>query len=206
MIKNYLVFVLNDSFVFVDIKTKEHIKFVFPITPLPFTPFYYHFFQLDNEVEKKFTSDIKEKLNLSKILYTKFYIISPDDILEVDRRILIDFFSTWFKSKLAFMNQNLIITDIASRQIPEYISISQTNRSYILSYIKDYKIILNKFYPINLDLEQIENEIKNINPDYNIPIFVNNLNPNKLDIGTKVSLEEFIKNFINANDNINLKF
>ena len=204
--KEFLVFVLNESFLFVDLATNQSTEISFPISPIPYVPFYHYLYELElqKEIGKPFFAIIFEKLGISQkphggiFNFIELYIVIPDDTLQVDKRILEDYFFMYIGKKITIIEQSLLI----STQEKDYISISQTVRSYILTYVKDGYAKAKKFYPSNqiFDIETLKKEFDYLHEDCKnkrVPILINNLCKNTIpqNIGVSVEIETFLKNW-----------
>lgn len=214
--KEYLVFVLNESFLFVDLAKNQLTEISFPISPIPYVPFYHYLYELEvqKEIGKSFFSIIFEKLGLPQkphggmFNFIELYIVIPDDTLQVDKRILEDYFFMYIGRKITIIEQNMLI----STQETDYLSISQTVRSYVFAYIKGGYTKVKKFYPSNqiFDIETIKKEIDYLHEDCrtkNFPIFINNLSKNTIpqNIGISVEIETFLKNWNFVKNNMKKK-
>lgn len=204
--KEYLVFVLNESFLFVDLTTNQPIEISFPISPIPYVPFYHYLYELEiqKEIGKPFFSIIFEKLGLPQkphggtFNFIELYVVIPDDTLQVDRRILEDYFFMYIGRKITIIEQNLLI----STQETDYISISQTTRSYVFTYVKEGYTKAKKFYPSTqiFDIETMKREFDYLHEDCKnkkLPVLVNHLCKNTIpkNVGASVEIETFLKNW-----------
>ncbi len=162
---------------------------------IPNIPFYYHFFDED----KNYISDMKSLIKKLKI--RNAVIIAPDDAidLEVDRKVLTEFFLQCGVKKVQIKSQCFLLS-----LDNKYISISKTTRTLILQYIVNKKTIVKKYYDKNcIDIEQIALDIKSLHADCSyesIPIYINNMN-NDMEkfrkIGTLVSFTGIIYYIMN---------
>jgi len=163
---------------------------------IPNVPFYYHFFDEDKTYIKDMTSLIK------KCKIRNATIIVPDDSIdiEVDRKVLTEFFQQCGIKKVQVKSQCFLL----NLENKKYISISRTTRTIVLQYIINNKYSVKKYYDKNYaDIEQIALDVKNLHTDCeyeSIPIYINNLN-NDMEkfkvIGTLISLNDFITNVMN---------
>ncbi|WP_297429870.1 hypothetical protein [Clostridium sp.] len=164
---------------------------------IPNVPFYYHFFDKD----KPNIEDIKSEI--IKLRIKNLTIIVPDDAidLEVDRRILTEFFLLRGIKKVQVKAQSAYLNLFNEK----YISISRTTRTMVLQYIVNNKSIVKKYYDKNYtDVKEIALDVKNLHTacEYeNPPIYINNIN-NDMEkfevIGTLVSLNDIINNIMNS--------
>lgn len=195
--KNYILAVLNDHFVFfnTDTKTKTDIKLPFEI--LPYTPFYHYLFESDIDKQQSFKAIIFDKLGfkpsqLNPFEQRKLFILMPDDILEIDKKILSEYFimSRW---RVSLCTQNLLCMQNSSLN---YICISKTSRVYVMSHIENGSVKSKKFYDVNnIQPENILEEIK-IHYDNNLPVFINNINGDNIfnNLGTNIYFDDILNN------------
>lgn len=164
---------------------------------IPNVPFYYHFFDED----KPFIKD-RIRLIVKEFKIRNTTIIVPDDSIdiEVDKRVLTEFFMLCGAKKIQVKSQGIFL----SLDNKKYISFSRTTRTIVLQYIVNNKSIVKKYYDKNYtDMKQIALDAKNLHIDCeyeNIPIYINNIN-NDMEkfnvIGTVVSLNDISTNIMN---------
>lgn len=192
----YYIIVSNSSFII--IKDGGNIETVIELQSfIPNVPAYHHLYDTD---KKDYIDEIKRQIKKLKI--KDAIIIMPDDAieLEVDKRMLIEFFLQ-FGVKKAQVNFQCYYMNLDNKK---YISISKTCRMIVLQYISYNKTFIKKYYDKNyIDIEQIKKDINNVQDDnmmYSIlPIYINNINNDMeeiKDIGDLVSLDEFVVNIM----------
>jgi hypothetical protein len=162
---------------------------------IPNTPFYYHLF----DENKTYAKDIREVVKSLKI--RKATILLPDDSidLEVDKRILTEFFMRCGVRKVQ-CNFQCYLLNLENKK---YISLSKTTRAIVIHYINDNKSISKKFYEKDfLDIEQILIDMRNLHIDCqydSMPVYINNLN-NDMEkfkgIGELISFHDIIANIM----------
>ncbi|MGD9570014.1 MAG: hypothetical protein AB7V48_17165 [Sedimentibacter sp.] len=189
----YYIIVSNSSFIIK--KDGGNIETVIELQSfMPNVPAYHHLYDID---KKDYIDDIKRQIKKLKI--KDAIIIMPDDTieLEVDKRMLIEFFLQVKVNKIQVSFQCYYM----SFDNKKYISISKTNRIIVLQYISHNKTVIKKYYDKNyIDIEQVKKGINNIHDDnmYSIlPVYINNINNDMeefKDIGNLVSLDEFVAN------------
>lgn len=192
----YYIIVSNSSFIIK--KDGGNIETVIELQSfIPNVPAYHHLYDTD---KKDYIDEIKRQIKKLKI--KDAIIIMPDDAieLEVDKRMLIEFFLQ-VGVKKAQVNFQCYYMSLDNKK---YISISKTSRMIVLQYISYNKIVIKKYYDKSyIDIEQIKKGINSIHDDnmmYSIlPAYINNINNDMEefnDIGHLVSLDEFVDNVI----------
>ena len=166
------------------------------ISFIPNVPFYHHFFDKDKTYIRDMTSLIK------RLKIRNATIIVPDDSieLEVDRKILTEFFLQCGVKKVQVKPQCFLL----HLDNKKYISVSKTTRTIVLQYIVNNKSIAKKYYDKNYtDIDQVVLDLKSLHVDCeyeNIPVYINNIN-NDMEgfkgIGNLVSLNDIIGNLMN---------
>lgn len=164
---------------------------------IPNVPFYHHLF--DND-KKEYINDIMKQIKRLKIKNAE--IILPDDCLdlEVDKRILIEFFLQCGVKKVQ-VNFQYFYLNLYNKN---YISVSRTTRTVVIQYTSYNKVISKKYYDKDfMDMEKIAIDIKNLHPDCNMPVYINNINNDMegfSDIGNLVSMQDIISNILNYHE------
>lgn len=163
---------------------------------IPNVPFYHHFFDKDKTYIRDMTSLIK------RLKIRNATIIVPDDSidLEVDRKVLTEFFLQCGVKKVQTKPQCFLL----HLDNKKYISVSKTTRTIVLQYIVNNKSIAKKYYDKNYtDIDQVVLDLKSLHVDCeyeNIPVYINNIN-NDMEgfkgIGNLVSLNDIIGNLMN---------
>lgn len=191
----YYIIVSNSSFIIK--KDGGNIETVIELQSfIPNVPAYHHLYDTD---KKDYIDEIKRQIKKLKI--KDAIIIMPDDAIEVevDKRMLIEFFLQ-VGVKKAQVNFQCYYMNLDNKK---YISISKTCRMIVLQYISYNKTFIKKYYDKNyIDIEQIKKDINNIHDDnmmYSsiLPVYINNINNDMEefnDIGDLVSLDEFVAN------------
>lgn len=192
----FYVIVSNSSFIIK--KEGDDLESVIELESfIPNVPAYHHLFDKNKE---NYLKDIKGQIKRLKIKNAT--IILPDDSLdlEVDKKILIEFF---LQSGVKKVNVNFqcFLLNIDNKN---YISISKTTRTLVIQYIVCNKSVAKKFYGKNYtDIEQIIVDMKNLHTDctYNVmPVYVNNIN-NDMErfkvVGELIPLYDFTINIMN---------
>lgn len=164
---------------------------------IPNVPFYHHLF--DND-KKEYINDIMKQIKRLKIKNAE--IILPDDCLdlEVDKRILIEFFLQCGVKKVQ-VNFQYFYLNLYNKN---YIFVSRTTRTVVIQYTSYNKVISKKYYDKDfMDMEKIAIDIKNLHPDCNMPVYINNINNDMegfSDIGNLVSMQDIISNILNYHE------
>jgi len=167
---------------------------------IPNIPFYYHLFDED----KTYTKDITDLVKRLRIRDAT--IIFPDDSMdiEVDKKILIEFFKQSGVRKIQW-NFQCFLLNLDNKK---YISVSKTTRTIAIQYIADNKSISKKYYDKDYsDMEQFVFDMRNLHIDCqydSMPVYINNLNNDMetfKDIGKLISLNDITVNIMN--DKIN---
>lgn len=198
MSKKYIITVCNNSFSFYNINDNSYKIIKFTNTLIPYTPFYYYLF------EENFDQEIINYLfecNIDTIkgkLFNNYQavILYPDDTLEIDRKILSDYFFMRGFKKIVICSQSLLL----SKEEIDYISISQTVRAFIISCIKNGNIETKQYFDVNkFNISEFENIVKNLCFNNGIKydnIFVNKIDENIIpnDLGKIITLENLNKN------------
>jgi DNA mismatch repair ATPase MutS len=164
---------------------------------IPNIPPYHHLFDKD---KKEYIKDITNQIKRLRI--KKAAIIFPDDSidLEVDKRILIEFFMQCGVKKIQVNFQCFLL----SLENKRYISVSKTTRTIVMQYIAYNKSISKKYYDKEYtDMEQLALDMKNLHTDCEygmIPVYINNIN-NDMErfksVGRLISLYDIISNIMN---------
>jgi len=195
----YYIIVSNSGFIIK--KDDDNFENTIELQPfIPNVPAYHHLYDID---KKDYIDDIKGQIKRLKI--KDALIIMPDDIieLEVDKKMIIEFFLQVGVKKVQ-VNFQCYYMNFDNKK---YISISKTSRMIVLQYISNNKTINKKYYDKNLiDIGQIKTDINNIHDDMDctLPVFVNNINNDMEgfeDVGNLISLHEFETNIKNNNIN-----
>lgn len=198
MSKKYIITVCNNSFSFYNINDNSYKIIKFTNTLIPYTPFYHYLF------EENFDQEIINYLfecNIDTIkgkLFNNYQavILYPDDTLEIDRKILSDYFFMRGFKKIVICSQSLLL----SKEEIDYISISQTVRAFIISCIKNGNIETKQYFDVNkFNISEFENIVKNLCFNNGIKcdnIFVNKIDENIIpnDLGKIITLENLNKN------------
>lgn len=191
----YYIIVSNSSFIIK--KDGGNIETVIELQSfIPNVPAYHHLYDTD---KKDYIDEIKRQIKKLKI--KDAIIIMPDDAIEVevDKRMLIEFFLQ-VGVKKAQVNFQCYYMNLDNKK---YIFISKTCRMIVLQYISYNKTFIKKYYDKNyIDIKQIKKDINNIHDDnmmYSsiLPVYINNINNDMEefnDIGDLVSLDEFVAN------------
>lgn len=190
----FYIIIMNNGFIIINERGNSENTVDFkPL--IPNIPFYHHLFDEDNEYVK----DIKDLIKRMKI--KDVTIILPDDSMdvEVDKRVLIEFFLQCGAKKTQI--------DFPCFQLnsanKKYISVSKTTRTLVIQYIVNNKSISKKYYDKDyLDMVQIITDIKYLHPDCqydSLPTYINNINKDMdrfNELGILISLEELKANII----------
>lgn len=164
---------------------------------IPNVPAYHHLFDKDKE---GYLKDIRSQIKSLKV--KDVTIIMPDDSvdIEVDKRILIEFFLQSGVKKVQVNFQCFFL----SLDNKKYIAVSRTARNLVVQYIAYNKSVAKKFYDKNYtDIKQIIIDTKNLHIDCTndmMPVYVNNINNDMegfMDIGKLVSLKDLSANIAN---------
>lgn len=160
---------------------------------IPNIPFYHHLYDKD----KTYVTDITNKIKRLKI--KKVTIIIPDDSIdiEVDKRILIEYFMLCGAKKVNVNFQCFLL----SLDTKNYISISKTTRTIVMQYIANNISLAKKYYEKDYtDMQQIALDMKYLHTDCEygrMPVYINNIN-NDMDrfkaIGNMISIHDMINN------------
>lgn len=144
----------------------------------PNIPFYHAFAQRIAESQHYFKEFFK-KLYPNKSVRNVFAIIVPDDTSALESIFINEFFLNSGTCKAVAQMQ---MSQTLSKDQPQYVSISKSNRNVVLQYIKNNEIKASRFYDSsNYNVERIiqDSKIIHIDVEYeNTPVFVNNFNMN----------------------------
>lgn len=189
--KSYLFIVLNNGFLAVDIETKEKVEIMCNFQVMPYTHFYYYMWE--DKYAKDITGQIKEKLKISG---ATVYIAISEDSLEVDKRCISEAFKFAGARKVCLLPQNLSFNAKESK----FITVSKTQKVYMLTYVKDFKEVVSKFFDVNkFTVEDISLEIRKLNQGCSmddLPVYINCLNNRDeyINLGTPVFVDDLINN------------
>jgi hypothetical protein len=140
---------------------------------IPNVPSYYHLFDHD---KKDYISDINNQIKRLRI--KNAVIVFPDDCLEleVDSRVIIEFFMQSGVKKIQESFQCFHL-DLNSKK---YISLSKTARALVVQYIAYSKSITKIYYDKEFkNMEQISSDMRNLHTECeygDIPVYINNIN------------------------------
>ena len=202
MAKTIPMIITNNNILVCDIETGEFIPFnMSKIKPVPNIPFYHEFAQRIAEGQYEFKEFMRSHYGkkLSKFI---FAIIVPDDTTKLESIFINEFFVNSGACKaVAQMPMSLAL----SKDDEKYISISKSQRTVILEYIKNHEIIVKKCYDIrDYNASQIiaDANIIHIDVEYNdVPIYINNFGMNMDDFfeaGEIISPKSFMKTIANV--------
>jgi DNA mismatch repair ATPase MutS len=195
----FYIIVRNNSFIIK--REDDDLESVIELqTFIPHIPAYYHLFDEDKE---NYIKDIKGEIKRLKIKNAT--IIFPDDSidLEVDKRVLTEFFLQAGVKKIQVNFQCFFLSFDK-----KYISVSKTARTLIMQYIAYNKSVSKRYYDKNYtDIEQIMIDIKKLHTECannRIPVFINNIN-NDMEgfkaVGKLTSLYDITTNIMNSKSN-----
>ncbi|OPJ63794.1 hypothetical protein [Clostridium oryzae] len=192
---NFYIIVSNNSFIIK--KEGEPLEKTIELQSfIPNVPAYHHLFDKD---KANYIEDIRKQIKSLKI--KNAVIVLPDDAVdvEVDQRVLIEFFMLCGVKKTQLNFQCFLL----SLQDKKYVSISKTVRNMVVQYIEYNKVISRKYYEKDYsDMEQLVLDIKSLNGDYEygmIPLYINNMNGDMESfniMGNMVSLDDIIENAV----------
>ncbi len=161
---------------------------------IPNVPFYYHLF---NQDKKDYIEDITKHIKMLKIKNAT--IIFPDESIdiEVDKRMLIEFFLQLGVKKVQESFQCFYL----NLDIKKYISVSRTARVIVIQCIEHNKVMSKKYYEKGFaDIDKILLDIKHLHADSEyapIPVYINNINSGMEEfkgIGSLVHLYDLVNN------------
>lgn len=132
-----------------------------------------------------------------KISSKEMYLLVPDDTQMLEMRALEEFFMLSAKPKklvTAYECQHLSVDKVS------YISIAETCRMLVLTYIKDGGIKNQSFLERKVyETEELRRNIRNLGVEFgieNVPIYLNGEGLNKYNgLGTMVPHEKLLDNF-----------
>lgn len=192
---NFYIIVSNNSFIIK--KEGEPLEKTIELQSfIPNVPAYHNLFDKD---KANYIEDIRKQIKSLKI--KNAVIVLPDDAVdvEVDQRVLIEFFMLCGVKKTQLNFQCFLL----SLQDKKYVSISKTVRNMVVQYIEYNKVISRKYYEKDYsDMEQLVLDIKSLNGDYEygmIPVYINNMNGDMESfniMGNMVSLDDIIENAV----------
>lgn len=197
MAKTIPMIVTNTNILVKDKDSDEFKPFNMPsLHPVPNIPFYHEFAEKIAEGQyffKEFLKNIYGK-KLSKFILA---IIVPDDTTKLESIFINEFFVNSGACKaVAQMPMALALSKTDQR----YISVSKSQRSVIMTYVRDREAVVKKIYDLkDYSLNHIRNDAAKIHIDveYNdVPVFINNFNQNMDDLfelGEIISPKSFMK-------------
>ena len=172
--------IITNTNVLIYSESEEQFK-PFTLSGLPVTPnipFYHAYAQRIAESQHYFKEFFK-KLYPNKSSRNVFAIIVPDDTSPLESIFINEFFLNSGTCKAVAQMQ---MGQTLSKDQPQYISISKSNRNVVLLYIKNNEIKASRLYDCgNYDPQRIIEDTKRIHIDVeyeNTPVFVNNFNMN----------------------------
>ena len=189
--KDYLVITALDRFIIYDMKTWEAYDLKLPYTPAPNIPFYHYIWEMD---DKDMKSLLPSGVETGGIIGTSFYVLIPDDALETDKNVIVEFFLRIGAKKVTASKQCTLLADWKS----PYICLSMTSRLVVLSYIISGEVAAQNFYDKDrVDVSQLSTYISLLHQDCrntDPQLYINNMWETglPLDCGICVSLEEVV--------------
>lgn len=170
------------------------------LNPMPNIPFYHEFAEKIAESQHYFKEFMKENYGkkLSKYILA---IIVPDDTTKLESIFINEFFVNSGACKaVAQMPMALAV----SKDDDRYITVSKSQRSVVLEYVRNHETVVKKIYNINTyDPKQImaDAAVLHIDIEYNdVPVYVNNFNLNMddlLEMGEIISPKQFMNKIAN---------
>lgn len=171
--QTFLVIIREDGFSVLNMKNKGRTEIRCTIPAPPHRPFYHMLLAQD----ERYAIDIVEQMPVIKsIISTLVCILLPDDATAVDMRIL----HTLFKYRMR-ANKAVYISPSALLQTGSApcLTLAQTERCYVLRYIKDKNVLAMKYYSLDSMLpENMENAVRELHEDCagkNLPLYINGL-------------------------------
>ncbi|WBW95066.1 hypothetical protein [Oceanirhabdus sp. W0125-5] len=198
--RDKLFIVLRDNKMIVKVNNEDKlIEYHFnTLTSYPNIPFYVNIFELGS-IFKEIKCEVLSKIrsNVKRFLKPEIFVLIDDDAMGIEKRAIIEFISITFSPKETFLvEQSAVLSPFDTK---EYISISKTCRLFVVSYIKDRKVIAQKFIDNKeLLVDELKELIKELHNDCRykkMEIFLNGIHlKNYTEIGQLVEINELLTN------------
>ncbi|MEL7567723.1 MAG: hypothetical protein AAGU27_22990 [Dehalobacterium sp.] len=198
------VFLILRDNSFICKKTDDSRSFVFKfndIKNMPNVPFYHQIWNDSAKYIKLYKNFYKNEVMYNSIIssFLKYhaYVAIPDDALEVDRKIVIEFLLQCGSKSVRVTPECMLI----GRHDDAYIVLSRTSRMIVLSYVLDGKVAHQQYLERNdYSVEELKSYISmllNNRELGKIPVY---LNGEKMDqysgLGFFVEPESILENYI----------
>ena len=195
--KNIYVVLFRENKLIVKNKNEENtLEYSFKdIVSYPNVPFYSNLFQskIDTKVIYKYMKNNLKNYKLNNLfIKASIFVLTPDDVTEVDKRAISEFISMTFKPKRVLLGMEYGFT--APMEEQNYVSIYRSCRMFVLSYIKNKNIEVQKFLE-NKDysIEELRGFIYNLHEDCtnnNLNVYLNGQDIEKYYLVGKIVLKK----------------
>lgn len=205
--KNKLFIILRNKKMVVKINNQEKLA-EYPFTTLknyPNIPFYVNLFEL-GPIYREIKSTVYKNINsFSKnISKPEIFILLDDDSMGIEKKAIEEFMQVTFSpKKIQVVQQCEVLVPFDTK---EFISISKTCRLFVISYLKNRKLIAQKFIDKKeLLVDDLKEAIKELHNDCKykkIEIFLNGIHLKEYsEIGQVIEINELLANAHNRLSN-----
>ncbi|MCM1991284.1 hypothetical protein [Oceanirhabdus seepicola] len=198
--KNRFFVILRDNKMLININDQSNIvEYSFTdLETYPNIPFYINIFETEN-VRKKIKPIVYENLNTlsEKIFKPEVFVLVDDDTMGTEKRAIEEFILlSLAPKKVAIVPQCLLL---APKDIEKYIAVSKSCRLIILSYIKNRKVLAQKFIDNKeYSVEELKELIRNLHDECKLNklnIYLNGTHLKKYaEIGKVIDIYELLNN------------
>ncbi|NLL51623.1 MAG: hypothetical protein GX248_02835 [Peptococcaceae bacterium] len=203
MISPVYVIFRNNSFICRMADSLSPSTFRFREIPdLPNIPFYHHIWSEFLKYKKTFSKFFRDELTgkswAGMILKSHAYVAVPDDMLEFEKVLTIEFFMQTCSRKVDVKPECLLLAP----QLEEYIAVSRTCRMLVISHIhagsiKGRLYLENNEYTVE-ELKTFIAELLDDRDRADLPIFLNGEDLEQyLSLGTLIEPRIILQNYIN---------
>lgn len=208
--KNIYVVLFRENKLIIKSKSEEStLEYNFTdIISYPNVPFYSNLFQskIDTTVISKYIKNNLKDYKLNNLfIKPSVFVLTPDDVTEVDKRAIHEFILISFKPKMVLLGMESVFTAPIEEQ--NYVSIYRSCRMVVFTYIKNKDMEVQRFlHNKDYSIEEMKGFIYNLHEDcrYNkLNIYLNGQDLDKYYVLGKIVLKEEL--FQNAYSMLSMK-